>query len=265
MKTKNEMVEESLGAPVKCHDTIPMDKPKNFDGLMIPNAHQIQTGQMIMMFQTPEAMVDRMNTLYDALVKEGKINKIHKNLVGKIENEYSIYFDDINSGWHPDDTRTNCNFFPDDIHEWIKDRIHQYLQTTHTPYLGIRTSSAWINDYKAKEYNPTHIHSGSSGYHTSPMQRRTWQIGLGALWGLKMPEDMGKEITNEGEEIMKRNGCTEFLPNSSTGQFTSGTITHRLQPRELFIFPYDMTHCCWPHFNEKETRRTCNLNVDVLM
>ena len=85
MKTKNEMVEESLGAPVKCHDTIPMDKPKNFDGLMIPNAHQIQTGQMIMMFQTPEAMVDRMNTLYDALVKEGKINKIHKNLVGKIQ------------------------------------------------------------------------------------------------------------------------------------------------------------------------------------
>ena len=49
-----------------------------------------------MMFQTPESMVDRLNTLYEELVKEGKINKIHKNLVGKIESEYSIYFDDIN-------------------------------------------------------------------------------------------------------------------------------------------------------------------------
>lgn len=264
-KSKQQMIEESEGFPGKWHDTISMDKPKNFEGLMMPQSNQIHTGQVIMMFQTPESMVDRLNTLYEELVKEGKINKIHKNLVGKIESEYSIYFDDINSGWHPDDSRKNCNFIPDDIHEWIKDRIHQYLQTLRVNYMGIRTSSAWINDYKAKEYNPSHIHSGSSGFHTDPLQRKTWQIGLGTLMGLKIPEDMGKEITNDGEAPMRRNGCTEFISNSTTGQFTNGIITHRLQRNELFIFPYDMVHLCWPHFNEKETRRTCNLNVDVLL
>ena len=34
-KTKQQMIEESEGFPGKWHDTISMDKPKNFEGLMM--------------------------------------------------------------------------------------------------------------------------------------------------------------------------------------------------------------------------------------
>jgi hypothetical protein len=39
----------------------------------------------------------------------------------------------------------------------------------------------------------------------------------------------------------------------------------KLQPGDFAVFPYDMLHCVYPHFNENETRRTFPTNIDVYL
>ena len=244
-----------------------IDNPKAFEGMMLPQFRPIHTGQTIMMFQTPQEYVDRMNTIYDEGMKEKKFPLASSYLVGKIKDEYSLYRDDINST-----QQENHNFLPDDIHEWIKDRIHQYLQVLSFPYVGIKTHVAWINDYKAGEYNPNHIHSGSfrSGHLLPAFDQKPHLEGLIGLMTLKVPEDMGKEITNDGINSQygtsnDRNGYTEFITGPGTPMlFAQPQTLVRLNIGDFVVFPYDMWHCVYPHFNENnETRRTMPTNIDV--
>ena len=237
-----------------------IDSPKNFEGIWCPKFRPIYTGQTIMMFQTPQEYVDRMNTIYDEGMKEKKFPLGSPYLVGKIKDEYSLYLDDINNTEVEDH-----NFLPDDIHEWIKDRIHQYIQVLGFPYVGIKTHVAWVNDYKAGEYNPNHIHSGSFRHHTPAclaFDRKPHLEGLIGLMTLKVPEDMGKEITNDG--MSNRNGYTEFITGLNSMLFANPQILVRLNIGDFVVFPYDMWHCVYPHFNENnETRRTRPTNIDV--
>jgi len=241
---------------------IVIDNPKNFEGMMMPQFRPIHTGQTIMMFQTPQEYVDRMNTIYDEGMKEKKFPLASPYLVGKIKDEYSLYRDDSNNPEVEDH-----NFLPDDIHEWIKDRIHQYIQVLGFPYAGIKTSAAWVNDYKAGEYNPNHIHSGSFRHHTPAclaFDRKPHLEGLIGLMTLKVPEDMGKEITNENFSPMMLNGYTEFITGLTSVLFAQPQTLVRLNIGDFVVFPYDMWHCVYPHFNENnETRRTMPTNIDV--
>ena len=162
--------------------------------------------------------------------------------------------------------RENHNHIPDDIHEWIKDRIHQYLMFTHCQYAGIKTSSAWINDYKDKEYNPLHRHYGSAEVFKPPLDKCIpYTIGLIGMMALKVPADMGKEITNEDRFHYNRNGQVEFVGGGSGKQFSQDSILLNYQVGTFVVFPYDMLHCVYPHFNKKETRRTFPTNIDVYL
>jgi hypothetical protein len=238
-----------------------IDNPKNFEGMIMPQFRPIHTGQTIMMFQTPQEYVDRMNTIYDEGMKEKKFPLASAYLVGKIKDEYSLYRNDNNVP-----PQENYNFLPDDIHEWIKDRIHQYIQVLGFPYAGIKTSTAWVNDYKAGEYNPNHIHVGSPrGGHLLPaFDQKPHLEGLIGLMTLKVPEDMGKEITNESFSPMMLNGYTEFITGRISVLFAQPQTLVRLNIGDFVVFPYDMWHCVYPHFNENnETRRTMPTNIDV--
>ena len=219
------------------------------------------TGQMILTFQAPPSFVSRINELYDDLMHKGKLINYSKWLLGKVVDEYSLYLDD--------DTNSkveNHNFLPDDIHEWIKDRIHQYLRFTNTSYVGIKTAAAWINDYKAGEYNPVHIHFGNSEVFKDPLLvSNPHKVGLVGLMTLKVPNNMGKEFTNDGDIEKKRNGYTEFVGGAHGAQFAPLTTVIKLQPGDFVVFPYDLLHCVYPHFNENETRRTFPTNIDVYL
>ena len=241
-------------------ETFEMDKPKNVTGQAGLSFDWMSTGQMILTFSTPAVMVDRINTLYDDLVAERKLPLHTDALAGKIKDEYAVYFDD-------DDSETeNCNFLPDDIHEWIKNRIHQYLNFTGTKYKGIKTYSAWINDYKAKEYNPLHNHSGRLRKYIKDekgaVEYEKHEPGLIGMMALKMPNDMGEEITNNDEP---KNGYTDFLVNAPGRQFCPDRFSMLFRVGQFIVFPYDMLHIVYPHFNENETRRTFPTNIDVFL
>jgi len=233
-----------------------IEEPKNFSGQMMPEYTPIETGQTIMIFQTPPEMIEHINNYYDEGMKEKKFPHVSSNLVGKLKDEYSLYLDDN----HPD--IENHNFIPDDVHRWIKDRIHQYLQSLNAPYMGIKTYTAWVNDYKAGEYNPNHMHVGI---------RRDTEIqgrhgaGLVGMMCLKVPEDFGAEITNEGMPGYDRNGYTEFTAGNPRTLFANSQTTICFMPGDFVVFPYDMYHCVYPHFSKNEIRRTFPTNIDVFL
>jgi len=215
------------------------------------------TGQMILVFQTPLEMVDRLNVIYDDLKSKDELHSRNNNLIGKIKDEYSLYLDDNSN-------MPNHNHMPRDILEWVEGRICQYLnfisQTLQFECLGIRLDTIWVNDYKAGEYNPVHRHFGGSNMYKSPLERKNYDTGLIGMMILKVPDDMGSEFTNENDP---RNGQLEFLGSGGGQQFAISTLRPKMAPGTFVVFPYDMSHCVYPHFNEKETRRTMPCNFDV--
>ena len=109
------------------------------------------TRQLILTFQAPMEMVNELNTLFDELTTIHKLPKINETLVGKIDNEYSLYLNHTEPDGTP--SKDNHNFMPPDILKWLEDRIHQYLQFNFIEHRGTKTHSIWINDYKAGELN----------------------------------------------------------------------------------------------------------------
>jgi len=233
-----------------------MEPPKKFiEGEELPNFTPVYTGQLIMIFATPKEIIDRMNTLYDDFTAEKKLPSANAVLVGKIKEQDYLYKND--------DSGEEFNFIPDDIHKWIKERIHQYLDFTKSQYEGIKTNSIWVNNMKAKEYNPIHEHMGSAGVFKTPMQKKPYLTGLVGLMALKIPEDMGDELGEGTERMTARNGHSEFIGHGHGAQFSTSLITLLVQQGMFIVHPYDMRHCVYPHFNENETRRTCSTNIDV--
>jgi len=220
-----------------------IEPQKNFEGVILPEMNPIHTGQTIMKFEAPPEYAERLNVLYDEGMVENKfpLNDEQTHIVA------GTYLNDDCSPIE------NHNFIPDDIHEWVKDRIHQYLQVLMWPYYGIKTHVAWINDYGAGEYQPVHMHEGSL----------TQKEGLVGMLTLKVPENMDRETKNEKPENV-RNGFLEFMTGTSR-QFAHDQVELLLNPSDFLVFPYDMFHCVYPHFNQNETRRTMPVNVDVFM
>ena len=244
-------------------DTIEMDPWKRFnfedenERMKMPGFNWFNTGQFILNFKTPMEIVNRMNTLYEDLVSKNQLQNYSKNLIGKVKNEHSLYLEEDNEHYK------KHNFIPNDIHEWIKDRIHQYLNFLQWEYRGIQTANAWINDYKAKEYNPIHIHLGRAGVYKPPLGKSGYPTGLIGMMCLKTPSHYGKEITNEENDQFHRAGFTEFIGSCPGKQFAGSSILLRMTVGEFVVFPYDMQHTVYPHFNENETRRTFPTNIDV--
>jgi len=241
-----------------------MDEPKNFEGQMMPGYTPIETGQTIMIFQTPPEMVEHMNAHADDLISQGKLEQMNLDGMGKIGKKYSLYCDDDEYAG-----AENHNFIPDDIHEWIKDRIHQYLQLKRVEYAGIKTNVAWINDFGADDYLPTHIHAGARGtYNWNP--GKPHQEGLIGMMALNMPKDMENKELSKSHPISYRyfdkSGYIEFSTgNHPRLQFAINSYPILQKTGDFIVFPYDMFHAVYPHFNQTEIRRTMPTNIDVFI
>ena len=239
-----------------------IELPVSFEGTMVPTYNEIQCGQTIMFFTAPDEMVDRMNKLYD----EGKKNKtfpVVNDQEQQLHEEFSLYLDD------DEDTVENHNFLPDDVHKWAKDRIHQYLQLKMVQYAGIKTNVAWINDFRADDYLPTHIHAGARGtYNWNP--GKPHQEGLIGMMALNMPKDMGnKELSKShptSYRYFDKSGYIEFSTgNHPRLQFAINSYPILQKTGDFIVFPYDMFHAVYPHFNQTEIRRTMPTNIDVFI
>jgi len=111
----------------------------------------------------------------------------------------------------------------------------------------MKINSIWVNEMKANEYNPVHIHQGML------------YTGLSSVMILKLPKDYGKEYSAEEKPM---NGRLQII-GASAGQFAKTDYSPNMQVGDFYIFPYDMRHCVYPFNRTKEKRRTLVCNVDV--
>ena len=204
------------------------------------NFNFIFLGQSILRYQVPLEIFQSINSLYKN--NKDSLNPANKQLVGKIENEHSLYY-----GGQDESKMKKHDRLPLVVKNYFIESFHHYLQWNKIREYELHLNSIWVNEMKANEYNPVHIHRGMLF------------TGLSSVMILSLPSTYGKEYSNDE---VPQNGKLQIL-GSASGQFAKIDYQPNLNVRDFFIFPYDMRHCVYPFNSTNETRRTLAANCDV--
>ena len=198
-------------------------------------------GQSVLKYQVPLEVFVGLNELYETQKKH--LPNANKQLAGKIPDEASLFYaGPTNNKMH------SHNYVPVDIMKWFYYIFDHYLQWNKAMDYRMDINSVWVNEMKAGDYNPVHIHQGKI------------YTGLSSVMILKLPKDMGPELTRPDQPM---NGQLQILGNTA-GQFAHTDYNPRMKIGDFYVFPYDMRHVVYPFTNKKEKRRTlvCNCDVD---
>ena len=198
-------------------------------------------GQSILKYEVPLNIFTTINHIYQN--KFDILDPANKQLVGKIQNEHSLFY----SG-KDESKMKNHNRLTQDVLKYFMDMFKHYLNWNRIRDYELHLNSIWVNEMKEHEYNPVHIHRG------------TLFTGLSSVMILSLPSTYGKEYSNDE---VPQNGKLQIL-GSASGQFAKIDFQPELKVRDFFIFPYDMRHCVYPFNSTNETRRTLAANCDVL-
>jgi len=209
-----------------------LEQNQNFDFVFL--------GQSILKYKVPLEIFQSINSLYED--NKNNLDPANKQLVGKIENEHSLYY-----GGQDESKIKKHNRLPLVVKNYFIQSFHHYLQWNKIREYELHLNSIWVNEMKANEYNPVHIHRGMLF------------TGLSSVMILSLPSTYGKEYSNEE---VPQNGKLQIL-GSASGQFAKIDYQPELKIRDFFIFPYDMRHCVYPFNSTNETRRTLAANCDV--
>jgi len=198
-------------------------------------------GQSILKYQVPLDIFTSINSIYENNIKQ--LYPANKQLVGKIMNEHSLFFNG------EDESKVKRhNFLPRNVTDWFLQIYTHYLQFNKIRDYKLHLNSVWINEMKSNEYNPVHIHRGNLF------------TGLSSVMILKKPSTTGVEYS---AEETPQNGQLQIL-GASNGQFAKIDYQPPMDLRDFYVFPYDMRHCVYPFNSTNETRRTLAANCDVL-
>jgi hypothetical protein len=200
----------------------------------------VYLGQTILKYKVPQDIFLLLQNIYEKRKKE--LPKANKQLVGKIKDEVSLHY----SGEDSDKMRKH-NFLPKEIHGWLYSMFKHYLDWNKVYEYQMKINSIWVNEMKAGEYNPVHIHQGML------------YTGLSSVLIMKTSDDYGKEISAEAKPM---NGRLQII-GSAAGHFAKTDYSPNMKEGDFYIFPYDMRHCVYPFSNKKAKRRTLVCNVDV--
>jgi hypothetical protein len=204
------------------------------------NFNFVFLGQSVLKYEVPLDVYNILNHVYKT--KRNELPKANPQLVGKIQNEHSLFFDGTpNNKMHPH------NFLPQNVIQWFYTVMKHYLDWNKIKEYKMHMNSVWINEMKANEYNPVHIHQGSLF------------TGLSSVMILKLPKNTGVEYSAVDKPM---NGQLQILGNAS-GQFANVDYGPIMQERNFYVFPYDMRHCVYPFNNSTDIRRTLACNMDV--
>jgi len=133
----------------------------------------------------------------------------------------------------------------EEVKVWVNTWIGGYKQFSENPNfeLKFKLNSLWINVQNAGEYNPVHIHPGST---------------LSFVLYLEVPEEMLKE---KGDTRGISPGYTGFMYGEHSDFFWG--VSHRsIRPKVggLLIFPSNLRHYA-SHFNSKVIRTSVSGNI----
>ena len=196
-------------------------------------------GQSVLRYEVPLDVFHTINDIYEK--RRDDLYPANKQLVGKIKNEHSLFFNGEDSP-----KMTKHNHLPSDVMQWFWKKFEHYLIFNKIYDYKMHLNSCWVNEMKEHEYNPVHIHQGSI------------YTGLSSVMILKLPESYGVEYSASDKQT---NGRLQIMGNA-TGQFCNTDYVPEVRQRDFFIFPYDVRHSVNP-FNGPNKRRTLSFNCDV--
>ena len=205
------------------------------------NFNFIFLGQSILRYEVPLDIFTGINQIYEE--KFNQLNPANGQLIGKIKDEHSLFYDGDDES-----KMKRHNLFPKNILDWFRTAFHHYLDFNKIIDYKTHINSIWINEMKANEYNPVHIHQGNIF------------TGLSSVMVLKLPNTYGVEYS---ASETPQNGRLQIL-GASSGQFAKVDYQPPMKLRDFYIFPYDMRHCVYPFNGTQDTRRTLAANCDVL-
>ena len=197
-------------------------------------------GQSVLKYQVPLDIFITINKLYEQ--KYNSLYPANGQLVGKIENEHSLFY-----GGKDKSKMKNHNKLPLNVTDYFINIFKHYLNWNRIKGYELHLNSVWVNEMKQHEYNPAHIHRG------------TLFTGLSSVMILKLPSTYGKEYS---ASHIQQNGKLQIL-GSASGQFAKIDYQPPMNLRDFYIFPYDMRHVVYPFNGTTETRRTLAANCDV--
>ena len=200
----------------------------------------IWLGQTVCSYEVPLDIFNTLNGIYETNFVN--LPDAHKQLVGKIGKENSLFF-----GGGKNDKMHKHNMLPPYVLNWFESIFKHYLDFNKINPYKLHFNSIWINEMKANEYNPVHIHQG------------TIYTGLSSVMILRLPKDMGPEHARPDQPM---NGKLQII-GAANGQFVKSDYSPNTNERAFYIFPYDMRHCVYPHTNSNAVRRTLAANMDV--
>ena len=198
-------------------------------------------GQCIMRYETPLDIFSAINQTYEQ--KFNTLEPANRQLVGKIKDEHSLFYDGEDTS-----KMQRHDHLPLNVKQWFMDMFHHYLEFNHIRQYQTHLNSIWVNEMKAHEYNPVHVHQGNLF------------TGLSSVMILKVPNTYGVEYSSEQAP---QNGRLQIL-GATNGQFAKVDYQPPMNVRDFYIFPYDMRHCVYPFNGTNDTRRTLAANCDVL-
>ena len=200
----------------------------------------VYLGQTVLKYEVPLEIFVGLNDIYEKRKKE--LPKANKQLVGKIEDEVSLFFDGP-----PNDKINQHNFLPQDILQWFDSVFNHYLTWNKVGENRRHINSIWVNEMKAHEYNPIHIHQGKIF------------TGLSSVMIMKLPTNTGIEYSAPDKPM---NGRLQII-GAAAGQFAKTDYSPNSKIGDFYVFPYDMRHTVYPFNGTKEKRRTLVCNIDV--
>ena len=201
----------------------------------------VYLGQTVLKYSVPLEIFVTLKDLYEKRKKE--LPKANKQLVGKIKDEVSLHYSGENSP-----KMHQHNFLSQDTLKWFYSVFKHYLDWNKVVYQDMKINSIWVNEMKANEYNPVHIHQGML------------YTGLSSVMIMKLPKEYGIEYSSPDKPM---NGRLQII-GAAAGQFAKTDYSPNMKIGDFYIFPYDMRHCVYPFNTTKEKRRTlvCNMDVD---
>ena len=207
-------------------------KPLNFNFVFL--------GQSILKYQVPLDIFTTINKIYEDKYKI--LYPANGQLVGKIENEHSLFYNGEDQS-----KMKNHNMLPLNVTDYIMGIFKHYLKWNKIREYNLHLNSVWVNEMKQNEYNPAHVHRGMLF------------TGLSSVMILKLPSTYGKEYS---AAQTPQNGRLQIL-GAANGQFAKIDYQPPMDLRDFYIFPYDMRHVVYPFNGTEETRRTLAANCDV--
>ena len=197
-------------------------------------------GQSILKYQVPLDIFYAINQIYEKNFH--RLPPANKQLVGKIESEHSLFYAGA------DQTKMkNHNLLPRNVTDYFVKIFNHYLAFNKIRDYDMHINSIWVNEMKAHEYNPVHIHQGKL------------YTGLSSVMILKLPKETGIEYSAPDKPM---NGRLQII-GAANGQFSKTDYSPNMKIGDFYVFPYDMRHCVYPFNGTDETRRSLAANCDV--